>query len=124
RELEAIGDSVAVTGVQALWQAHVHTNTPHQAVTYGIAARASQIVVRNVRVSHDGDRASTGIVALTQCPGLAEPLADAGAIVLVVPEPTGLKRRALRRAVKDASGRQAVVVAGHPALKAAAQDVA
>lgn len=124
RELEAIGDSVAVTGVQSLWQAHVHTDSPHQAVARGVEARAHQIVVRNVRVGHDGDRASTGIVALTQCPGLAEPLADAGAIVLVVPEPTALKRRALRRAVKDASGRSAVVVAGHPSLRAAAEDIA
>ncbi|MFN3865821.1 MAG: DAK2 domain-containing protein [Demequina sp.] len=123
-DLEALGDSVAVTGAHGLWQAHVHTNQPHLAVERGIAARACQIVVRNVRVGHDADRASTGIVALTRCPGLAEPLSDAGAIVLVVPEPTALKRRALRRAVKDASGTSAVVVAGHPALRAAAEELA
>ncbi|MDN4481327.1 DAK2 domain-containing protein [Demequina muriae] len=124
RDLEAMGDSVAVTGTHGLWQAHVHTDQPHLAVERGIEAKARQIVVRNVRVGHDADRASTGIVALTHCPGLAEPLADAGAIVLVVPDPTALKRRALRRAVKDASGTAAVVVAGHPALRAAAEELA
>ncbi|MFW2513412.1 DAK2 domain-containing protein [Demequina sp. SO4-13] len=123
-DLEALGDSVSVTGSHDLWQAHVHTDSPHLAVARGIEAHARQIVVRNVRVGHDADRASTGIVALTQCPGLAEPLADAGAIVLVVPDPTALKRRALRRAVKDASGVAAVVVAGHPALRAAADELA
>ncbi|GIG55120.1 DAK2 domain-containing protein [Demequina activiva] len=120
-ELETIGDSVAVTGAHDLWQAHVHTDEPHLAVERGIASRARQIVVRNVRVAHELDRATTGIVALTSCPGLAEPLADAGAVVLVVPDPTALKKRSLRRAVKDASGVSAVVVAGHPALRAAAQ---
>ncbi|MFW7413405.1 DAK2 domain-containing protein [Demequina sp. SO4-18] len=124
RDLEALGDSVSVSGAHDLWQAHVHTDEPHLAVARGIEARARQIVVRNVRVGHDADRASTGIVALTQCPGLAEPLADAGAIVLVVPDPTALKRRALRRAVRDASGVDAVVVAGHPALRAAAEELA
>ncbi len=123
-DLEEIGVSVAVTGAHGLWQAHVHTDKPHLAVDRGIAARARQIVVRNVRLGHDSDRASTGIVALTCCPGLAEPLADAGAIVLVVPDPSALKRRALRRAVKDASGSAAVVVAGHPALRAVAEDLA
>lgn len=119
-KLEAIGDSVAVTGADRLWQAHVHTDAPHQAVEHGMRTRARQIVVRNLTVGHDGDRASTGVVALTTCPGLAAPLADAGAVVLVVPEPERLKRRALRRAVKDASGTAAVVVAGHPSLRAAA----
>ena len=123
-DLEAIGDSVAVTGAHDLWQAHVHTDEPHLAVERGIASRARQIVVRNVQVGHDADRASTGIVALTSCPGLAEPLADAGAVVLVVPDPTALKKRSLRRAVKDASGVSAVVVAGHPALRAAAEALA
>lgn len=123
-ELERVGDSVAVTGAHGLWQAHVHTDEPHVAVERGSAWHARQIVVRNVRLAHEMDRATTGIVALTSCPGLAEPLADAGAVVLVVPDPTALKKRSLRRAVKDASGVSAVVVAGHPALRAAAQALA
>lgn len=118
--LNPIGDSVSVTGTHGLWQAHVHTDTPHLAVGVAEAHGSRQMVVRNVSLSHIGDRASTGVVALTTCPGLAEPLADAGAVVMVVPDPARLKTRALRRAVKDASGRAAVVAAGHPALRAAA----
>ncbi|WP_430868781.1 DAK2 domain-containing protein [Demequina aurantiaca] len=123
-DLVRIGDSVALTGLHGLWQAHVHTDTPHLAVEVAQAHSARQMLVRNVALSHIADRASTGIVALTRCPGLAEPLADAGAVVLVVPDPQALKPRALRRAVKDASGRAAVVVAGHPALRAAALELA
>ncbi|WP_062079130.1 DAK2 domain-containing protein [Demequina globuliformis] len=123
-ELQTIGDSVAVTGAHDLYQAHVHTDEPHIAVEHGIATHARQIVVRNIVASHDADRASTGVVALTTCPGMAEPLADAGAVVLVVPDPTGVSKRGLRRAVKDASGTHAVVVAGHPHLRAAAVELA
>ncbi|MFV0635046.1 DAK2 domain-containing protein [Demequina sp.] len=122
--LESIGTSVAVTGTHGLWQAHVHTDEPHLAVEHAIAHQAQQIFVRNVLMGHEADRGSTGVVALTSCPGMAEPLAEAGAVVLVVPDPTLLKRRALRRAVKDASGVAAVVVAGHPALRAAALELA
>ncbi|WP_062211767.1 DAK2 domain-containing protein [Demequina oxidasica] len=123
-QLGKIGDSVAVTGSHGLWQAHVHTDAPHLAVEVAHAHKSHQMLVRNVALSHIGDRASTGVVALTTCPGLAEPLADAGAVVLVVPDPAALKPRALVRAVKDASGRAAVVAAGHPALRAAALKLA
>lgn len=123
-ELVKVGDSVAVTGSHGLWQAHVHTDHPHLAVEVGAAHSARQMLVRNMSVSTMGDRAATGVVALTTCPGLAEPLADAGAVVLVVPDPHALKSRALRRAVKDASGRATIVAAGHPALRAAALTLA
>ncbi|WP_159449619.1 DAK2 domain-containing protein [Demequina sp. NBRC 110057] len=122
-ELEIIGDSVAVTGANDLWQAHVHTDEPQSAVERGVATGARQIIVRHLTHGHDADRASTGIVALTTCPGLAEPLADAGAVVLVVPDPSTFTRRSLRRAVKDASAEHAVVVAGHPELRAAAREL-
>ncbi|WP_061962472.1 DAK2 domain-containing protein [Demequina flava] len=122
--LHAVGDSVTVTGAHGLYQAHVHTDLPHTAVDQGIASHARQIVVRNIKASHDADRASTGVVALTTCPGMAEPFADAGAVVLVVPDPAAMKKRGLRRAVKDASGTLAVVVAGDPQLRAVATDVA
>ncbi|WP_062072367.1 DAK2 domain-containing protein [Demequina sediminicola] len=123
-ELETIGDSVAVTGAHELWQAHVHTDVPHDAVVRGIEAHARQIIVRNITMGHDADRASTGVVALTACPGLAEPLADAGAVVLVVPDPESISRRALKRAVKDASGAAAIIVAGDPRLRAEAAELA
>ena len=88
------------------------------------STHARQIVVRSIAMSILHDRAATGVVALTTCPGLAEPLADAGAVVLVVPEADAMERRDLSRAVRDASGAEAVVVAGSPALLAAARHLA
>jgi len=128
--LAELGDSVAVTGTHGLVNAHVHTNRPDDAVAVGIAQNARQILVSSLVLGHaregstDHDRAATGIVALTSCPGLAAALADAGAIVLVVPDPTRLKRRELRRAVRDASGRGVVIAAGNPQLRAAAEELA
>lgn len=44
--------------------------------------------------------------------------------MLVVPNPARLKRRELRRAVRDATGRGVVIVAGNPQLRAAAVGLA
>jgi len=120
--LEAIGDSVVVTGVHGLWQAHVHTTSPANAVRVAASFRARHVVVRNID-DHALD-ASTGVVALTTCPGLADALAEAGAIVVVVPAPSEVTRKEVRRALRDASGPSAVVVAGEPTLLAAAREVA
>lgn len=128
--LTELGDSVAVTGNLGLVNAHVHTNTPDDAVRIGIAHHARQIFVSSLGMGHsrdrgsDRERAATGVVAVTSCPGLAAPLADAGAIVLVVPNPALLKRRELRRAVRDATGKGVVIVAGNPQLRAAAVGLA
>ena len=128
--LAELGDSVAVTGDHGLVNAHVHTNRPDEAVSLGIELNARQILVSSLSLghaldgSHEHDRAATGVVALTSSPGLAAPLADAGAIVLVVPDPARLKRRELRRAVRDATGRGVVIAAGNPQLRAAAVGLA
>ncbi len=128
--LAELGDSVAVTGNLGLVNAHVHTNRPDDAVGIGIAHNARQIFVSSLAMGRvrasasDHDRAVTGVVALTSCPGLAAPLADAGAIVLVVPNPALLKRRELRRAVRDATGKGVVIVAGNPQLRVAAVGLA
>ncbi|MCB2411444.1 DAK2 domain-containing protein, partial [Demequina sp. TTPB684] len=126
--LAALGDSVAVTASHGLVHAHVHTNAPDQAVEEGIARRARQILVSTIALGHARDshdvRDGTGMVALTSCPGLAAPLADAGAIVLVVPDPTRLKRRELRRAVREASAEGVVIAAGNEQLYGAAQELA
>ena len=123
-QLAGLGDSVAVTGLRGLVQAHVHTNSPDHAVRVASAFNARQILVRNIAAGRDRGEGSAGIVAMTQCPGLAAPLADAGAVVLVAPHPGDVKPRELRRAVRDASGARAVVVAGDPALRAAATALA
>ncbi len=126
--LAALGDSVAVTESHGLVHAHVHTNVPDQAVEEGIAHSARQILVSAIALGHAREssesRQGTGMVALTSCPGLAAPLADAGAVVLVVPDPTRLKRRELRRAVRQASSRGVVIAAGNEKLYAAAQELA
>ena len=136
-DLVALGDSVAVTGAQGLVQAHVHTDDPDAAVEVGIRAKAHQIVVSALGVGHEvahgkhpnrphapAAHTDTGLVALTSCPGLAAPLADAGAIVLVVPDPLELKRRELRRAVRDATSARVVIVAGNGPLRTAAEELA
>ncbi|SEI99792.1 DAK2 domain-containing protein [Demequina mangrovi] len=122
--LGEVGDSVTVTSGLGLLHAHVHTDHPAEAVAIAEEVDAHQIVVRSIAMSVVHDRAATGVVALTTCPGLAEPLADAGAVVLVVPDPGALRGRDLRRAVRDASGAEAIVVAGDAALLAAAHRLA
>ncbi|WP_062388490.1 DAK2 domain-containing protein [Demequina iriomotensis] len=122
--LRAVGDSVTVTSGMGLLHAHVHSDTPAQAVAIAEDVQAHQIVVRSIAMSMVQDRAATGVVALTTCPGLAEPLADAGAVVLVVPDPGALRKRDLRRAVRDASGAEAIVIAGDAALRGAAHELA
>lgn len=121
RALGALGDSVTVTAGVGLLHAHVHTDHPARAVAVAAGVTARQIVVRSIAMSIVHDRTATGVVALTTCAGLAEPLADAGAVVLVVPDPGALHRRDLSRAVRDASGAEAIVVAGDPALLAVAR---
>jgi len=126
--LAEIGDSVAVTASHGLVHAHVHTNVPDQAVEEGIARSARQILVSAIALGNAHESSDplfgTGMVALTSCPGLAAPLADAGAIVLVVPDPNKLKRRELRRAVREASSHGIVIAAGNQQLQAAAEELA
>ena len=119
--LEAIGDSVAVTGSHGLWQAHVHTERPGDAVRVAMSAGARKVIVRGID-DHAMD-AST-IVALTTCSGLADALAEAGAIVMVVPNPAQAPRKDLMRALRDAVGTAGVVVAGDVTLLAAARKLA
>ncbi|WP_156157615.1 DAK2 domain-containing protein [Demequina pelophila] len=124
RDLEAIGDSVAVNAGHGVLHAHVHTDESHRAVMVASEVHARQVIVRSIAMSSFPDRTATGVVALTTCPGLAEPLADAGAVVLVVPDPAALGQRGVMRAVRDASGAEAIVVAGTPELLAAARALA
>jgi len=119
--LEALGESVAVTGSHGLWHAHVHTQRPGDAVRVAMLTGARKVVVRGLD-DHAMD-AST-VVALTTCPGLAEALAEAGSCVVVFPAPDDVPRKDLKRAVRDAVGASGVVVAGNPTLLAAAKRLA
>ncbi len=122
--LEALGDSVVVTGSHGWWSAHVHTSTPADAVRVGIGVDARHVVVRGIDGGDAHGARADSVVALTSSPGLADALADAGAAVLVVPDPARLTRRELRRAVREIVGPRSVIVAGNPALREAARDVA
>lgn len=123
-QLDRIGDSVAVTGIRGLVQAHVHTDAPVEALDIADTLGSSQILVRNIVAARDRSPDLPGVVALTRSPGLAAALSDAGAIVVVIPSLAGLTQRELLRAVRDASGSAAVVVAGDPELRAAAARLA
>jgi len=120
--LDAIGTSVTLTGAHGVWQAHVHTERPGEAVKVAASAPASHIVVRGLD-DHAADEA-TSVVALTTCPGLADALAEAGAIVVVVPRPADVTNKEIKRALRGAAGRAAIVVAGEPSLLAVALKVA
>ena len=119
--LEALGDSVAVIGSHGLWQAHVHTPHPGDAVRVAMSTGARKVVVRGID-DHAND-AST-VVALTTCPGLADALAEAGACVLLIPAPALAPQKDLMRALRDAVGESGVVVAGDSTLLAAARKLA
>ncbi|MGC4175037.1 DAK2 domain-containing protein [Demequina sp.] len=119
--LEALGDSVAVIGSHGLWQAHVHTERPGDAVRVAMSAGARKVVVRGI---DDHAKDASTIVALTTCPGLADALAEAGACVLLIPVPDQAPRKDLMRALRDAVGSAGVVVAGDPTLLGAARKLA
>jgi uncharacterized protein len=119
--LEAIGDSVVVTGSHGLWQAHVHTERPGDAVRVAMSAGARKVIVRGI----DGHaKGASTLVALTTCPGLADALAEAGASVLLVPQPGVTGQKDLMRALRDSVGDSGVVVAGDSILLAAARKLA
>jgi len=119
--LEALGDSVAVIGSHGLWQAHVHTERPGDAVRVAMSTGARKVVVRGI---DDHAKDASTVVALTTCPGLADALAEAGACVLLVPHPEQAPRKDLMRALRDAVGSAGVAVAGDATLLAAARKLA
>jgi len=120
--LRTVGDSVAVTGANDVWQAHVHTDRPERAIGIARAVAATQIVVRDV--SGCEVRGVTGVVALTTCPGLAAALAGANATVLVALDSTNVAASDLERVIADAGTERVIVVAGAEALVEAAASLA
>lgn len=104
--LAVVGEAVVVMrGAGDLWHVHVHLAHPAQALTAG---NMSQVVVRRLEASH------RGIVAATTAPGLLEPLAEAGAVVVL-----NAGDRTISRAILD-TGAAAVTVLPSSAESAAA----
>lgn len=120
--LREVGDSVAVTGIVGLWQAHVHTDHPERAIDLARRVSSTQIVVRDVM--GEGCEGPTGIVVLTTCPGLASAMAGAGAAVLVSLDPESIEAWDVERILEDAGTDPVVVVAGAPALTASLHAIA
>jgi hypothetical protein len=119
RELSAIGDSVAVVGSAGLWQAHVHTDHPLEAVgaaeTAGV--EATQIRVRHIANQsgvHGPRRPPLGLVTVTAAPGLVADLARAGAVVVLVPGPVAGPE--LERAADDTGATTVLVLAADDLL--------
>jgi dihydroxyacetone kinase-like predicted kinase len=112
-ELSAIGESVAVVGGAGLWQAHVHTDRPLDAVAAAAGAgyAATQIRVRHIASQsgvHGIRRPPLGLVTVTAAPGLVADLARAGAVVVLVPGQVAGPE--LERAVDDTGATTVLVL--------------
>lgn len=111
--LSAVGDSVAVVGGAGLWQAHVHTDHPLEAVAAAgtVGVEAAQIRVRHIASQsgvHGLRRPPLGLVTVTAAPGLVADLARAGAVVVLVPGRVAGPE--LERAVDDTGARTVLVL--------------
>ncbi len=114
--LGRIGASVGVVGgltpgqMTGLWHVHVHTDHPVAAVEAARGAPLRQVCVRFLRGALPPRDDVLGVVACTSAPGLLAPLAEAGAVVVLVdPEGPAGVRAGIARAVVD-SGRPYVAV--------------
>lgn len=141
--LGTVGGSVAVVGADGLWQAHVHTDHPLDAVDVParLGLRSGPVGLRHlVRQSGVHAHAPTvGLVLVTARRTLAPDLARAGAVVVLttgaLPDaPDGASRRdvvdpgglrdAVDRAVEDTGAGDVVVVSevALPSLRSARAD--
>ncbi|MBO1750747.1 DAK2 domain-containing protein [Actinotalea sp. BY-33] len=114
-----LGRSVVVVEDRALWQVHVHTDRPLEAVALAprLGLVADQVMVRHLlrQSGVHGDRApALGLVAVTGAPGLVPALARAGAVVVLAAEGRTLTR-AVTRAVEDSGAQEVLVLATGPA---------
>lgn len=112
--LGEVGESVAVVGGDGLWQAHVHTDLPLDALAVpgALGARASQVRVRHLASQagvHGLHRPTLGLVTVTRAPRLVPQLAQAGAVVVLVVD--GTAGAELGRAVDDTGADRVLVLA-------------
>ncbi|WP_081785061.1 DAK2 domain-containing protein [Cellulomonas sp. KRMCY2] len=120
--LSGVGQSVAVVGGDGLWQAHVHTDRPVEAIGAPsvVGAAPSQIRVRHLASQsgvHGRHRPTLGLVTVTGSPGLVPDLARAGAVVVLVP-PGGTAGAELWRAVDDTGADRVLLLAAADLLPA------
>jgi dihydroxyacetone kinase-like predicted kinase len=84
-KLGPIGQSVLVVGTDELWNVHVHTDVPGEAIEAGLnVGRPTRINV--ISLAPGGDReiclSARRIVAVANGAGIAEVLRDSGAVVI------------------------------------------
>ncbi|WP_435300440.1 DAK2 domain-containing protein [Timonella sp. A28] len=140
--LQDIGESVVVIGGyththNALWNVHVHTDTPHAALdaahdtcatatTYSIAQVLVRDLVRQVsQTTHTHKtptQKSADIIACTSAPGLVPDIARTGAIVLLETDLT-LTSSDVGRALSEGTGNGAVVITNSQHLAQSVHDV-
>ena len=116
--LSDIGDSAAVMGGDGLWQVHVHTDRPLDAldVAGALDGAVSQVRIRHLASQagvHGHHRPHLGVVAVTAAPGLVADLARSGAVVVLVP-PAGTVGPELGRAVEDTGAARVILLAAVP----------
>ena len=135
-QLQEVGDSVAVVGgatargpegrARGLWQVHVHTDRPLDALEVGRRWTQRQVVVRSLAqqvscatasdpttaTEEAGTRpgpAVVGVVACTASPGLVPELARAGAVV-VLEASVPVVLTDLQRAVEETGAHEVLVL--------------
>lgn len=109
------GRSVAVVGAAGMWQAHVHTDRPHEALVAGGLGPQRQVVVRHLALAAGPpgpDR--LGLIAAVSEPGLLAEAARTGAVVHVPSVPAATAAE-LRRASQDTGAARVAVVAADAA---------
>lgn len=107
-KLGKVGNSVSIVANADLWQVHVHGADPQQLLACFPAAALRQIRVH--RLDASGLITTCSVVVVTGDWAKSQQYADAGANVLLAPEGRKIKHRHLVRALRDAAGRDVVVL--------------
>ncbi|MGI9195954.1 MAG: DAK2 domain-containing protein [Candidatus Nanopelagicales bacterium] len=83
-QLDALGDSLVVTGDKGLWNVHVHVHDAGAAIEAGLAlGRVHRIRVTYLPAALPAEaRVGRGVVVVAHGPGVADLLAEQGAVVV------------------------------------------
>jgi DAK2 domain fusion protein YloV len=129
--LDALGDSLLVVGGPDLWNVHVHVDDAGAAVEAGIVAgRPERIRITHLhsQVAAREEPGAVGVVACAPGPGVADLLAEAGAVVITSAPGRRASGRQLVEAARATGAHDVVILPGDPdtvmAAEAAAQAAA
>ena len=148
--LEPLGDSLLVVGGDGLWNVHIHVDDVGAAVEAGLAAgrpyriRVEPLTIRAGRVeptgAPDGRSLESGssveaddncakvprrtVVAIVEGVGLADLVAQAGAVPIVSPSDTPLMTRTVLEAIHACGSAEVLVIPADRTVRAAAEAAA